>query len=159
MDLTSDASTNITLVYNAARNIFGQSSPLTALCVSQAILESNLLHHPSELALKYNNLFGIKGTGTHGSITLMTHEFQNGHMEEIPQKFAANLYLQDSIRQYRTLLSLPRYVSVVKAKTFEDAAREIKSAGYSTDPDYTNLLIKVYQNNVKPWIKNSGIGE
>lgn len=49
-----------------------------SLTLAQAILESNW--GTSGLTQKANNLFGIKGTGPAGSVTMQTTEYQGRHL-------------------------------------------------------------------------------
>jgi lysozyme len=143
--LTSDSKTNIDIVKKASRECFPDNDILADLTAAQAILESRLNGNPSELALKYCNLFGIKGEGTHQpqrSIGLMTHEYYGGAMHAVQQPFAWNDSVEDSFEQHKHLFELRRYANLATATTFEDAARMIREDGYATDPNYPDELIE-----------------
>lgn len=131
--------TSVNLVYSD-KPVVGE------LCVVQAILESNLLGKPSGLASKYNNLFGIKKAGTNGIIKLPTKEFINGKMRTVLAAFGSNKTIEDSVKQHRQLMELPRYKAVMTATTFEEAAYAIYKAGYATDPKYPKKLIEIHNN-------------
>lgn len=147
--LTYNPKENIILVVEAANRVHFNNPVLADLTVCQAILESNLLHTPSVLAMEYNNLFGIKGTGTDGAVLLPTHEYYNGEMKIVRDYFAKNKTLDDSIEQHRLLLEKERYKPVREAKTFEEAAVQIKRCGYATDNQYPEKLIKIFNNFVR----------
>lgn len=147
--LTGDPKENIKLLRNLTSLAYADEPIMADLCLAQGILESRLLGVPSSLAMKYNNLFGIKGKGTDGSINLKTWEVIKGKSIQVIAPFAQNLSLYDSILQHKKVLSLPRYALVHKAKTFNEAAKAILVAGYATDPNYTKSLIDVYLNHIK----------
>lgn len=147
--LTDSSSQNIEAVRQAAAEVWSDNSIMADLCLAQAILESNLTGKPSELARHYNNLFGIKAMGTNGYINMPTHEYQDGKMIEVDQNFAWNDTLEDSIRQYRKVLELPRYQRVLAATTFEQAANEVRQCGYATDPAYSKSLIAIYNEYIE----------
>lgn len=151
---STDTYANIQLVLNSADLMYPLNPILAELTTVQAILESALEHAPpSQLALKYNNLFGIKGIGSgmiidgkmKSTVTLPTHEYFPGQgMLEVDQRFAVNASIQDSLLQHKSLLDLPRYKPVRDAETFEEAAKAIRECGYATDPAYTKLLIALH---------------
>ncbi len=147
--LLSNPQVNINAVIKASKESFPNNAVIADLCAAQAILESGLRTKPSKLALEGNNLFGIKGIGTKGSIFLPTEEFRNGQMHKVMAQFASNETLKDSFEQHKTLLNKPRYSKVLAASTFEEAATEVYKAGYATDPNYTKELMEVYNQHVK----------
>lgn len=155
--LTDNPVTNIVLLKRLADEAYHTNRILADMTIVQGILEGGLRNSPpSQLALKYNNLFGIKGTGTKGFINLPTMEFIKGNWVRVVPKnqiinsnsFAWNASVEDSIAQHKKLLSKPRYAKVALAKTFEEAATEIWLAGYATDPKYPALLMGVYKQYV-----------
>jgi len=154
--LSSDPKINIDLVRKLAIRAYPNNQVLADLTTAQAILESNLTGQPSQLAFKYNNLFGIKGSGTKGSVTLPTHEFVGGREITVNQAFAWNESVEDSIQQRKSLFENGtkdkhnRYFRVLAAPTFEDAAHELLKAGYATDPAYATALINIYNKYIKP---------
>lgn len=149
---------NIEVVKHLCTNHYKDMPLFASLTTAQAILESGLRQAPpSSLALKYNNLFGIKGTGTgiivngilKTFVSLPTHEFYRGEMREISQLFAVNSTIEESIAQHSKILSLPRYANLKTAKTFEEIAKFIYEDGYATDPGYPQELIAVYNMYVR----------
>lgn len=153
-----DSKKNIALVKKLAKEYYVYEPLFADLAVTQAILEAGLRETPpSVLALKYNNLFGIKGTGRgliiNGRevtwISLPTHEFYRGSMREISQIFAVNGSIEESIAQHNAVLSLDRYSNLHLANTFEQIAHSIYEDGYATDPGYPKELIAIYNMYVR----------
>lgn len=164
LELTSDPKVNISRIIQAAHATNTDNPIVADLSAAQAILESGLQSKPSQLAIKYNNLFGIKGTGTgkvidgkmKNRVNLPTKEYSQAHgWEEVDQFFAVNASLEDSFKQHRELFERgtrdnpKRYLPVLKAKTFEEAAQAVRKAGYATDPAYPGKLIAVYNKYIK----------
>lgn len=154
--LSLEPKQNIALVNKIAKEVFADKPVVAQLCLAQAILESRLRSIPSTLAFKYNNLFGIKGKGTRGFVQLQTKEQDStGNESTVASGFASNATVEDSINQYRNLLEKgtkdkpTRYAKVLAAKTFEEAATEIRKAGYATDIKYTQMLIDIYNTVIK----------
>ena len=153
--LSSTPSVNIATIKKLALQVANGNQVLADLTAAQAILESNLEGKPSMLAFKYNNLFGIKGSGTAGSVSLPTTEYIKGKKESVMQQFAANTNIEDSLQQHNNLFKNGtsdnplRYTKVLKATTFEEAAQAVQAAGYATDPNYSKELIAVYNRDLK----------
>ncbi len=136
----------------AAHRIYPGDPVRAELSATQAILESGLASNrgPSGLARRANNLFGIKGTGNAGSITMPTREVVGGRDVMMNEPFAAYLTPEDSLLAHQALMQRPRYVNagVGSARTFEEAAQAVARAGYATDPNYAQALIRVRQQFV-----------
>lgn len=118
------------------------------LIMSQAALESGwgkreILHQDGSTS---HNLFGIKASKNwKGKVAhIMTTEFVDGKMVKIKQPFRAYESYVDSLTDYASLISKnPRYESVLKVDSAEQAAREVQAAGYATDPNYASKLIAI----------------
>src|SRR6185437_2533420 len=67
----------------AAQQRYGVPASVT---IAQAIEES--AWGQSSLAAQYHNLFGVKGSGPAGSVTLPTQEYQNGSWVTVDAQFA-----------------------------------------------------------------------
>ncbi|KAF1080827.1 MAG: Flagellar protein FlgJ [peptidoglycan hydrolase] [Candidatus Rifleibacterium amylolyticum] len=95
------------------------------------------------------NLFGIKGTGPAGSITMPTKEFINGRMVTVQGKFRKYNSWQESIEDHSKLLTgASRYAKCMAVRNDPDQfARELQKAGYATDPQYANKLISIMKSN------------
>lgn len=151
MQLTKDNKENIKNLREEVKNYFDGNKILQELMLTQAILESGLNRKtgPSLLAVKDNNLFGIKGKGTDGSVERWTMEQTKKGLVKVKQYFAKNKTVDDSLKQHETLLNKPRYKKVKEAKTFADAAKQVRLAGYATNSEYTQLLIDTHKTYVK----------
>ncbi len=147
--LTNNLYKNLELLHIEATKVYPEAPILRDLCLAQAILESRLLGVPSKLATMANNLFGIKGKGTAGSVWMLTWEHINGKDIKVEAAFAKNATVEDSIKQHRHVLELPRYKKVWLSKTFDEAAKATHEAGYATDPGYPSKLIDIYNKYIK----------
>jgi Muramidase (flagellum-specific) len=111
-----------------------------SLTLAQAALESNWGR--SGLTQKANNLFGIKGVGPAGSVTMATTEYADGRATQVQAAFRAYNSWEESISDHSALLSRPRYKKALNADG-RTAAREVAAAGYATDPGYADKLISL----------------
>lgn len=99
------------------------------------------------------NLFGIKATGgwTGKVAEVATTEYVNGVPQRRVEKFRAYDSYAHAFRDYAQLLSNnPRYQNVV-ANPSGDAhgfAWGLQRAGYATDPNYANKLIRIINNSL-----------
>ncbi|MGG4553752.1 glycoside hydrolase family 73 protein [Paenibacillus humicus] len=109
-----------------------------ALTIAQAILESNW--GTSALAVQANNLFGMKGTGSAGSITLPTTEYRAGVPYTIQAAFRKYKSWEESVADHTRLLLNQRYQQILR-RPGKEAARYVAAAGYATDPNYAKKLI------------------
>ena len=117
------------------------------IVLAQLILESGA-KVSSGLARNYNNLFGIKGTGTAGSVYLPTKEHVNGREITIQGKFKKFNTPYESFLDHARILQLPRYQKhLTGAKTLEDWAKGIKAGGYATDQNYVGKLLNIIDQN------------
>jgi flagellum-specific peptidoglycan hydrolase FlgJ len=122
---------------------------MASITMAQAILESDW--GSSDLAAKYHNLFGIKGTGA-DSKELSTKEYVNGKWVVTKGRFKVYDSWDDSIADHTKLMlngtdtNNQNYQSVVNATTYQQAAVALQDAGYATDPDYASKLINVIKS-------------
>ena len=116
------------------------------MTIAQAIEES--AWGQSSLAARYHNLFGIKGTGPAGSVTLPTQEYENGSWVTIDAQFAVYHNDAESIAGHAELLATSGYYGRAMAdRAYPDAFANSLTGVYATDPDYgANLiaLMKLY---------------
>ena len=102
----------------------------------------------SGLAAQYHNLFGIKGSGPAGSVSLPTSEFQGGQWVTIDAPFRAYHNDAESIADHAELLATSGYYTRAMAdRAVPDAFANDLTGVYATDPDYgANLvaLMKLY---------------
>lgn len=98
----------------------------------------------SRLAYEAKNLFGIKGTGTAGSVTMGTTEYGSGGAYSTSSAFRKYNNFMESIEDHGKLLAGSIYTPYTKnAKTADEYARAIHQAGYATDPNYADSLINI----------------
>ena len=124
------------------------SKVLPSLTIAQAVLESGW--GESELAVKANNLFGIKADSrwTGKIYNTETKEYYNN--SNIPTAINANFRSYDSweggVKDHSEFLQADRYSKVINAKDYKTACEEVYKAGYATDPNYTSKLIKLIED-------------
>lgn len=117
-----------------------------ALTIAQGILES--AHGNSGLTVKANNLFGIKGRGDAGTVSMPTTEYVKGKAVRVTARFAKYSDWGASIAAHSALIlrgvSWDRnlYKPVI-GKRGAAAARAIADCGYATDPKYAEKLISL----------------
>ena len=136
----------------AAQQRYGVPAAVT---IAQAIEES--AWGQSGLAAQYHNLFGIKGTGPAGSVTLPTSEHENGQWVSIDAQFRVYHNDAESIADHAELLAISGYYTRAMAdRDFPDAFANDLTGVYATDPSYgANLialmkLYNLYQYNTAP---------
>ena len=98
----------------------------------------------SSLTQKAFNFAGIKARPGEPFIEMMTKEFLNGKMVEIPQKFWRGANIIEGLEKYVKVLLLPRYKEAFKYTDPEKFAIEIKKGGYATDPNYVSKLKNIF---------------
>ncbi|MED1642179.1 glycoside hydrolase family 73 protein [Brevibacillus agri] len=115
-----------------------------SLTIAQAILESNWGR--SGLTQRANNLFGIKGTGPAGSVSMPTTEYVSGKAVKVNAAFRKYNSWAESIADHSALIlkgtrdKPTRYHGVLGAD-YKTACIEIWKGGYATDPAYPQKLI------------------
>lgn len=124
-----------------------QSGVLASLTIAQAILESGW--GKSGLTVKANALFGIKaGTSWKGKVySAQTQECYDGAtFTTITALFRAYDSWAESVADHSALLTgAARYKAVIGERDYKTACREIKAAGYATDPQYADKLIQIIE--------------
>jgi hypothetical protein len=94
--------------------------------IAMAASESNWGSTPG------NALFGIKGTGTAGSVGLKTWELVNGQRVNTTANFAAYNNPQESFDAYANLL-MNKYPGALNQRTLGGFVGGLKAGGYMTD--------------------------
>ena len=128
-----------------------------ALIIAQGVLESAA--GTSELAVKANNLFGIKKGGgwTGDTFKKVTGEYRkNAEGEDEYYEIVAEFRKYDSyegavidlVDKYTNGLSWEdhnRYAGVINAPSIVEAVRASHAAGYATDPTYPEKIVRIYE--------------
>ncbi len=119
-----------------------------ALQTAQAILETGW--GQSVPVDKYtgqfsNNLFGIKGTGTAGSVTSNTWEEYNGVSFRVDDEFRAYNNVSESWEDHNELLLTKERYAPFRAVMFDSTqgAWALRRCGYATDSQYSIKLIDI----------------
>jgi hypothetical protein len=140
-------------VYKEAHVDETNSKVPAAITTAQAVLESGYgksVPTDIETEVYSYNLFGIKGAGTAGSVTIWTQEFNTttNKMEKIKDKFAAYNSYQESIRERSNFFKKnARYKTLFNTADAVEWAKGLQKAGYATDPNYAEKLIQI----MKQW--------
>ena len=99
-----------------------------------------------------NNLFGIKaGASWKGKVAeSVTTEYVNGRAQRRVEKFRAYDTPADAFKDYANMLARnPRYEKVINSGGDAAAfAHGLQRAGYATDPNYANKLVRVIKNSL-----------
>lgn len=143
-----EAQAFITLVAGPARQTYLTHHIFPSLTIAQAILESGWGEQvPVDPVTKRSsyNLFGIKGTGTAGSVIIPSKEVERGQTVTRTSQFKAYYNYQESIDDHADFLLKPTYKKVIMAATPEEAAQALEKAGYATDPQYAAKLSTLIQ--------------
>ena len=121
----------------------------THLVMGQAALESGWGRREIRLSDGRTsfNLFGIKAGGNwNGKVAeVVTTEYHNGIASKQVEKFRAYSSYTEAFSDYAHLLrDNPRYAQVLQSgQGNPELAHALQQAGYATDPDYANKLVKV----------------
>ncbi|OJG19891.1 N-acetylmuramoyl-L-alanine amidase [Enterococcus canis] len=132
-----------------ARELQEAYGVLPSIIIGQAILESNW--GQSQLASKYNNLFGIKAYGDVKKISLKTQEFVNEEWITTDGDFRVYDSWEESMDDHTNLFlngtswNPQLYQGVIAADNYRAAAQALQDAGYATDPGYAQKVIEVIE--------------
>lgn len=126
-----------------------KSGVLASLTVAQAILES--AWGKSELATGGNALFGIKATKSwKGKVYCKdTKECYDGvNLVTVNNAtFRAYDSWEESVADHSAFFKAnKRYKEVIGETDYKKACEAIKAAGYATDPDYVEKLVKLIED-------------
>ena len=123
-----------------------QSGILASLTASQALIESNKGN--SGLAVKANNLFGIKGNYYGEYVTMPTTEYYGGQPYKVNAQFRKYPSWKESIADHSALFNrMNRYKNLRGCTDWRKATVYVKEDGYATSPTYTETL----QNTIKKY--------
>ncbi|MCH4889843.1 hypothetical protein EZV73_19825 [Acidaminobacter sp. JC074] len=126
---------------------FHETGMSASLQVAQAILETGWGQYVpvDKYSGKFsNNLFGIKGSASNGSVTSNTWEVYNGVSFRTDADFRAYHTVKEAWLDHKNILKKSRYEpyrEVMYDSTL--AAYAIRRCGYATDPNYPMKLINI----------------
>jgi flagellum-specific peptidoglycan hydrolase FlgJ len=113
-----------------------------SVTIAQAILESGW--GKSGLTQKAHNLFGIKGTGPAGSVTVPTQEYVHGKWITIDAAFRAYHSNAESLADHAKLLGTSGYYThAMSVKRDPNAFANALTGVYATAPNYGKTLISI----------------
>lgn len=131
-----------------ARREFLRTDLSGAITTAQAILESGW--GQSVPVDKYtgkfsNNLFGIKGSASNGTVTITTTEVYNNVRYTVDDKFRAYKSADESFRDHTELFFVKKWYTPFRKVMFNDqrGVYAIKRCGYATDPSYPAKLKQI----------------
>jgi lysozyme len=129
----------------AAQRTYGVPAAVT---IAQAIDESDW--GQSSLASQNHNLFGIKGTGPAGTVSLPTHEVYDGETVSITAQFRVYDNLDQSIDDHGKLLAdSGAYTTAMASRNSPNSFANALTGVYATDPSYgTDLISLMRQYNL-----------
>lgn len=123
-----------------------------SVCIAQVIKESGFGNYGpggengqglSYLAYEYKNLFGIKGTGTAGSIAMQTREENNaGETYQKVDRFRVYHTYTESINDRSKVLTNV-YSDLIAGVTEADKFAQLMGQRWATDSQYGERLIKI----------------
>ncbi len=127
--------------------------------LAQAALESGWGKHEIRRAdnSPSYNLFGIKaGANWKGdTVEKVTTEYVNGAPQKVIEKFRAYKSYAEGFNDYARLLSdNPRYAKVLNSTDATSFAHGLQRAGYATDPQYAEKLIRILKSES---LQNRGV--
>ena len=139
-------------IRSSAQKCYSKYKLLPSVTIAQAILES--AWGKSDLAVKYNNLFGIKALRDwDGKVAnVETTEWVNGSKIKVIQPFRVYDSWDESIDDHCKFLQKDWYAGVFEANTPEEQIDAIIAGGYCTDPNYkTKLCELIRKYNLKEY--------
>jgi len=118
------------------------------LILAQAALESGWGKREikGEDGSSSHNLFGIKaGKGWKGAVVqAATTEYVDGQPQQVKASFRAYASYEEAFADYaRFLAGNPRYAQVLATRDPAEAAHGLQRAGYATDPQYGEKLVRI----------------
>ena len=143
----------ISFIIAGAQEVEEQTGILVPVTLAQAALESGWgLKTPKDknTGAESNNLFGVKsrldtnGNPTQESVLSDSKEYENGKWVWRPSYFVKYNTKKDSVLgRIDFFTRSDKYKKVREATDPITAFKELKNAGYATDPNYVNLLTGV----------------
>ncbi|WP_202078569.1 glucosaminidase domain-containing protein [Caldalkalibacillus salinus] len=119
---------------------------LASIKIAQACLESGW--GQSRLAQEANNVYGLKGQGPAGSMTIESREYSEEGWRTVKSVFRKYPSIEASIRDHTQYLrNRERYQAVFQAQDYTEATQLLQEAGYATDPEYAQKLQRLIKEN------------
>ena len=134
-----------------AKQVYDDYPIMQRVVVTQGIHEShmNSPRGASQLAIRCNNLFGIKGEGDAGSKSFPTWEHIDGEDVQVDADFACYSDHAACFAAHRSLMEHTRYAPVLASRSATEAFKQLQKCSYATDPAYPARLQEVYDTIVR----------
>ena len=150
-DLSSNKIFNfIHMLWDDAKRVAKKINLDPKVMIAQAALETGWGKSFEEAQLKNFNLFGIKADKAWQGAQLnkKTIEYTDGVLEKIQAPFRNYHSFGESMQDYVAFLSSrPHYQqALAKADDPEVYLQCLQQAGYATDPNYANKILKIMQS-------------
>lgn len=144
--MSKKTGTFISSVSSGCLSLWGLYGILPSVACAQAALESGW--GTSTLAVKYFNLFGIKGEYNNTSVVLPTTEYYDSEtVISIIDNFRVYPNWNVSILDYGTLLAInSRYTAALNITDYKKQIQAIYDGGYATDPNYVSKIVSIIKN-------------
>lgn len=133
----------LSAISGAAQRVAAATGVPASVTIAQAILESRW--GLSDLAVKANNLFGIKADSRWKGpiINIPTREFLNNAWVTVPASWRKYATYEDSIVDHAAFLKGARYAKAFATKDPRTFITAIWQAGYATDPTYPVKIMQI----------------
>lgn len=137
----------LTIIKPMVLKDMAESKILASLTAAQALIESNKGN--SGLAVKGNNLFGIKGNYEGQYVMMPTREWaEDKGYYTIEAQFRRYPSWYESIADHSALFNrVNRYTNLRGETDYKVACRNVQKDGYATSPTYSNTLIKTIETH------------
>ena len=133
-----------TEMITAAQETQQKTGVPASITLGQIMLESGGKYSGglSGLAYSYNNLFGVHAREGEEYVTLK----ENASGKSINYKVYNSI--SEAVDDHARIITLDRYKKYyANAESVEDYAEALQLGGYATDPNYSNKLMSVINNN------------
>lgn len=144
-------SADITPFIKDAQRLQDETGIPASITLGQLLLESSGKYAGglSGLAVQAKNLFGVKGKGNAGSVSMLTSEYVNGKYVKVYADFRKYTSYYDSMVDHGKVLSQSNYTKHLKSGTnsVNDWINAIVSGGYATSPTYKKQLTNIISAN------------
>jgi LysM repeat protein len=150
-DITADPAIIYIKKYSMiAKNEMSVSGIPASIKMAQALIESE--YGMSELAVNSNNHFGIKcGSKWNGKTYYKKDDDTNENGDLIESCFRAFDNVSEAFKAHSEFLTDPKkekrygFLFTLPTQDYKAWAQGLKDAGYATDPNYPNKLIRVIE--------------
>jgi flagellum-specific peptidoglycan hydrolase FlgJ len=154
-NITSDITADPAIIYIKKYSMIAKAEMTASgipasIKMAQALIESE--YGMSELAVNSNNHFGIKcGSKWNGKTYYKKDDDTNENGELVESCFRAFDNVNEAFKAHTEFLTDPKkekrygFLFTLPTEDYKAWAQGLKDAGYATDPNYPNKLVKVIE--------------